>query len=324
MALIVPVLATSMAWLSTRYLLVPLAIQTVLIVLASSQLGERLARTERAAIGVSLSFLLAFGLLFWSSTTWPVKQQRTREIVQRIQEAQPLLEAVDVHQPAELMTNNRLYQVLNKPDHPQYLLFRSPDENPTAVPLLLQQLKEPYQPQFMLFDWTSHAIRTIELEPYRSALISAKDQLAPLQLTDEYSLYCVLPCRIDEAISINEALNSKLTLVGYRALASRGDEQGLYLYWKLDSPVIETPLIALTLRDEAGNVIFQTTSDPQQGTYPLNRWSLGEVITDYYLFSSTGIDSNQTYYLTVALDGSGAEETSSGSITIPIHFSTPA
>jgi hypothetical protein len=222
------------------------------------------------------------------------------------------------------MTNNRLYQILDEPDHPQYLLFQSPQEEPTTVPLLLQQLKGMHQPDFLLFDWTSHAIRTIEVKPYRALLTAAKNQLAPLQLTDAYSLYCVAPCRAEEAIPIGEAITPELTLVGYRALASHGGEQGLYLYWQLESPMNAARVITLTLRDEAGDVIFQTTGDPQQGTYPLNRWSPGEVVTDFYLLSSAEILANQTYYLTIALSGSEAVETPSGSMTIPIHFSVSA
>ncbi len=324
MALFGPVLATSMAWLFTRYLLVPLAVQVVLIVLAVSQLAERLARTERAATGVSLTLVLAFALLFWSSTTWGVKQQRTREIVRRVQEAQPLLEAAGVNQPAQLMTNNRLYQILDRPDHPQYLLFQPLIEKPATVSLLIQQLKGLYQPEFMLFDWTSHAIRTIEVAPYRSALLSAKDQLAPLQLTDDYSLYCVVPCRADAATVIDVALNPALMLAGYRALATHGDEQGLYLFWKLESPMDAAQLISLTLRDKAGNVVFQTTGHAQQGTYPLDRWRPGEVVTDYYLLSSVEVRPNETYYLTLDLVGSDAAGPSFGSITVSIHFSAPA
>jgi hypothetical protein len=324
MALVMPVVATSTAWLFTRYLLVPLAIQIVLIVLAGSQLGERLARTERATVGLSLALLLAFGLLLWSSTTWDVKGQRTREIVRRVQEAQPLLEAIGANQPAELMTNNRLYQILDEPDHPQYLLFQAPQEESASVALLLQQLKGPHQPDFLLFDWTSHAIRTIEVKPYRALLTAAKDQLAPLQLTDAYSLYCVVPCRAAEAIPIGEAITPELTLVGYRALTSHGGEQGLYLYWQLESPMNAARAITLTLRNETGDVVFQTTGNPQQGTYPLDRWSPGEVVTDFYLLSSAEILASQTYYLTVALGGSEAAERPSESTTIPVHFSASA
>jgi hypothetical protein len=113
-------------------------------------------------------------------------------------------------------------------------------------------------------------------------------------------------------------------LVGYRALASHESRQGLYLYWRLESPMNAAQLVALTLRDGAGDIVFQTTGDPQQGTYPLDRWSSGEMVTDFYLLSSAEILANQTYYLTVALVGSETVETPSGSITIPIHFSAPA
>ena len=235
MTLMVPVLATSMAWLFTRYLLIALAIQVVLIVLAARQIGGWLARSDRAAIGVSLSLLLAFALLFWSSSTWGVKQQRRQDIVQRVQKAQPMLAAMGVSQRAEFMTNNRLYQVLDKPDHPQYLLIQSPGEELETIPSFLHQIMGSHRPDILLFDWTSHAIRAMDVKPYRSALASAKDQLAPLQLTDEVSIYCVVPCRAKEATPIKEAISPALDLVGYRAFASYTDQQGLYLYWNIGS-----------------------------------------------------------------------------------------
>lgn len=326
MALFVPVLATSIAWLFTRFLLVPLAIQVALVVLASGQVGERLARTERAAVGISLLLLLAFGAIFRLGTSWDAKQGRTQEMVGRIEEAQPLLEAVGVNAPPELMTNNRLYQILDDPAHPQYPVFQTPEEEQAPLSAFLQQIRGPHRPDFLLFDWTSHAIRTIEVKPYRTALISAKDQLAPLQLTDAYSLYCVLPCRAGRATPVNEALDSGLTLAGYRALAGGGGRQGLYLYWTLDAPMPEARPVTLTLRNEAGDTLFQSSGHPQQGTYPLDRWSAGELVTDFYLLSSAGILPGRPYFLTISLDGSNPVEPDAGPdfMTVPIIFAPPA
>jgi hypothetical protein len=211
------------------------------------------------------------------------------------------------------MTNSRLYQQLDRPDHPQYLLFQSPGEEPTAVPDFLQQIKGANQPGFLLFDWTSHAIRTIDVAPYRSALTQAKDQLAPLQLTDDYSLYCSLPCGADEAVPVNETLDAALTLRGYRALAGRGDAHGLYLYWELASSPAPTPSLSLDLRDEQGTLIWRATGHPQQGTYPPERWKAGEVVTDFHLIAPAKVRPGATYDLTVSLGDSGQ-------ITVPIMF----
>lgn len=325
MALVVPVLVTSMAWLFTRFLLVPLAIQVALVVLASGQVGERLARTERAAVPISLLLLLAFAALFQFDTGWHAKQGRTHEIVRRIEEAQPVLEAVGVHAPSELMTNNRLYQILGDPAHPQYPVFQTPEEQQAPLSTFLQQIRGPHRPDFLLFDWTSHAIRTIEVKPYRTALISAKDQLAPLQLTDAYSLYCVLPCRAGEATPVNETLDSGLTLAAYRAVAGESGRHGLYLYWMLDAPVPEARPISLTLRNEAGNIVFQTSGHPQQGTYSLDEWNVGELVTDFLTLSAE-IRPDLPYFLTISLDGSNLAEPDVGPdfMTVPIIFSPPA
>ena len=95
----------------------------------------------------------------------PGTEQRTGEIVRRVKDAQPLLAAVGVAQPDELMTNNRLYQRLDRPDHSQYLLFQSSGDEPLPVAAFLQRIQGAQQPDFLLFDWTSHAIRTIAVEP---------------------------------------------------------------------------------------------------------------------------------------------------------------
>ncbi len=313
-ALFVPVLATSMAWLFTRYLLVPLAIQVVLVVLAAGQVGGRLARTDRAAVGVGLALLGVLALLFGLGTTWGAKQQRTREMVRRVEDAQPLLAAVGVARPDELMTNNRLYQRLDSPDHPQYLLFQSPGDQPLPVAAFRQRIQGGRQPEFLLFDWTSHAIRTIAVAPYRAALAAAKDQLAPLQSTEEYALYCVMPCGIEKATPVNETLGSALTLLGYRAFAGQGNAHGLYLYWQLAaSPSDEVGPLSLTLRDEQGTIIWQTTGYPQQGTYPPERWDAGEIVVDFHLISPSDIRAGATYHLTIGLGDSNH-------ITVPIIF----
>lgn len=325
MALFFPVLATSMAWLFTRYLLVPLAIQVVVIVLAVSQLVERVVSNERAAIGVGLLLLGLFSLLFLSSTNWGVKQTRTREIVRRVEDAQPLLAAVGVTRPDQLMTNNRLYQIMDEPDHPQYPLFQQSSDDSPDVAGFLQQIMGTLRPNFLLFDWTSHAIRTISVSPYRELLIAAKDRLAPLQLTDDYSLYCVVPCQVQEAHPVDAALSPELTLVGYRAF-SGGDQHGVYLYWRLSSSFNDSRQISVTVQGDDGAVLFHTIGDPQLGTFPIDQWPVGETVVDFYLFSSEEIDPDQTFYLTIDLmrPGLAGSQDVVSSLTIPVRFSPPS
>lgn len=322
MALFFPVLATSMAWLFTRYLLVPLAFQVVIIVLAVSQLAERVVPTERAAIGVGLLLLGLFSVLFLSSTNWGVKQTRTREIVRRVEDAQPLLAAVGVTRPDQLMTNNRLYQIMDEPDRPQYALFQQPIDGSSDVAEFLKRIMGTLRPNFLLFDWTSHAIRTISVSPYRELLATAKDRLAPLQLIDDYSLYCVVPCQVEEASPVDMALSPELTLVGYRAITG-GNQHGIYLYWRLSSPVNDSRQISVAVRDEEGVVLFHTVGDPQLGTFPIDQWPVGEAVVDFYLFSSEVIESDQTIYLTIDLiePGEVGSQEENASLTIPVRFS---
>lgn len=154
MALFLTVAITSMGWLFTRFLLIPLAIQVVVIVLAASQLSERLFKMDHSATIGSLLLLSAFALLFWFNTTWPVKQQFTQEMVRRVEDIQPILEAVGISQPEDLITNNRLYQDIADPTHPQYPLFQQPTNKRVPVSEFLQQIIGQRSPSYLLFDWT--------------------------------------------------------------------------------------------------------------------------------------------------------------------------
>lgn len=304
LALVVPILATSMAWLFTRYLLVALALQGVLIILALTQLAGRVIHDEPAAAVAGLALVGGFGLLFWFSTTWGVKAERAAAMTGRILAAQPLLAAVGVDGPAALMTNNRLYQRTDHPQRPAYLLFRSPGDPPAATADFLSAIIGPYTPDFLLFDWTSHAIRTLPIDERRAELETARDLLTPLVANDEFLLACLLPCRADEAVPIGAAISPTLTLDGYLALAGSGGPHGLYLYWRLSEPAAEAVPLSLTLRDAAGAVVYQYDDHVQGGTYPLDRWPVGQAVVDFHLIPSPAITPGQTYYLSVGLAGS--------------------
>lgn len=324
MALFLTVAVTSMGWLFTRFLLIPLAIQVVVIVLAASQLSERLFIMEYSATIGSLLLLSVFALLFWFNTTWPVKQQFTQEMVKRVEDIQPILEAVGVTQPEELLTNNRLYQDIADPTHPQYPLFQQPRNERAPVSEFLQQIMGQRNPSYLLFDWTPHAIRTYNVQSYRSELATAKDYLAPLQLTDEYSLYCVLPCGAAEATTLQQPITPELTLAGYRAFTSHGNQHGLYLYWELQSPVDEEITLSLTLRNPSGETIFYLEGDPQQGTYPLHQWNVDQMVVDYHLFSSPNIVPGVTYELTIQIVAPETVPETPHRTVVPIIFSYPS
>lgn len=328
MALYVPIMITSMAWLFTRFLLVSLALQVVVIILTVSRLGSRLAGSTLSAERTSLALLSVYALSFWLGTTWRVKQERLQEMVRRVEEMQPILEAAGVGKPDELMTNNRLVQVIDDSRHAQYPIFFPPGDDYIAVPALLARITGSRQPSFLLFDWTSHAIRTYALRPYRSELIRAKDHLAPLHLTDEYALYCVVPCKANEATPVNLAATPALTLVGMRAISSRSsraDQHGLYLYWRLEETVEQSQRLSLTLRSEADGVVFHSVRDFQQGTYTLDEWPPGKLVVDYHLISSSEVVSGRVYYLTIALGARSTSELPSAheAPTIPIRFTFP-
>ena len=303
LALLVPILATSMAWLFTRYLLVALGLQVAFIVLALTQLAGRLIRDERSAGAAGVALVVGFALLFLLSTNWGVKAGRAATITGRILDAQPLLAAVGIDSPTALMTNNRLYQNTARPERTPYLLFRSPGDPPAATADFLRAIIGPYAPDFLLFDWTSHAIRTIPIRERRAELEAARDLLAPLVMTDEYMLACVLPCRADEATPVGAAVSPTLTLDSYRTLAGSGGPHGLYLYWRLSQPAADATPLSLTLRDATGTVVYEYNGHAQGNTYPLNRWPIDQPVVDFHPVPAAAVTPGQTYYLSINLAG---------------------
>lgn len=303
MALFVPILATSLAWLFTRYLLVALGLQVTLIVLALTQGGNRLVRAEPAATLAGVALVGGFGLLFLLTTTWDVKANRAVAITRRVLDAQPLLAAAGVDSQAALMTNNRLYQLTSHPERPPYLLFRSPGQPPVATADFLAAIIGPYAPEFLLFDWTSHAIRTIPIGERRTELEAARALLAPLLSTDEYLLACRLPCREEEATPVGASISSTLSLDGYRAIAGAGGPHGLYLYWRLSQPAAEVGPLSLTLRDAANTVVYQYDGHAQDNTFPLALWPVGQPVVDFHLLPAGAITPGQTYYLSIGFAG---------------------
>lgn len=317
LALLIPVLATSMAWLFTRYLLVMLALQVILMVLAAGHVARRVIAGERSAVVVSLITLSGIAILFLLSTGWNGKAERTREIVSRVISAQPLLAAVGVDSPQALMTNNRLYQVVNDPERAQYSLFQSPGEAADSLDTAayLATITGGRDPAFLLFDWTSHAIRTIPVLERRSELAAAEELLAPLSATDEYTLYCVLPCRADEAVPVGAAAGPELVLDGYRAIPGQDEQHGLYLFWRLLAPVNHLTSLDFTLRDPNGEIIYHSSGIAQNSNYPFDRRPAGESIVDFHVIGPARIDPEAVYELTV-----GPDDGSGSGLTIPIRF----
>jgi hypothetical protein len=304
MTLFVPILATSLAWLFTRYLLVPLSVQVVLIVLALTQLSGRLWKDERTATAAGVALVGGFGLVFMLSTNWGVKAERTAVITERVLAAQPLLAAAGVDSPAALMSNNRLYQIAADPVRPAYLLFRSPGDAPlTTTAGFLGAITGPHTPDFLLFDWTSHAIRTIPIRERRHDLETAGDLLAPLVSNDDFLLACMLPCGADEATPVGVAVAPGLSLDSYRAVYGTKALHGLYLYWRLNEAAAEATPLTLTLRDAVGAVIYQYDGHAQGGALPIDRWPAGQTVVDFHLIPASAITPGETYYLSAGLSG---------------------
>ncbi len=318
-ALFIPVLAASMAWLFTRFLLIALCLQVVLIVLALTQVGEhqQLIRHKTAVSAILIGTTLAIFLL---STNWHQKEERVREVTQAIRELNPILTAAGASHPSDVISNNRLFQTTQS-NHDKYENFNAYGNDP-SLPLnqFLEKILTDKNSHYLIFDWTSHAIRTFDYQAYRDQLIQAKSQLVPIYLSADHSVYCLYPCNLEEMNLTPLEATENFQLLGYNAyLSQAGDVQGIYLYWSANSTVSEDYRFDAQLLDDSGKVLFQRNQYPHQGTYLTESWDVEKPVVDFFFLTADGISPDQEYEIVIQLTGRDGDRPPP--LSIPIRFS---
>lgn len=324
MALFIPILAASMAWLYTRFLLLALGLQVVILILAITQAGDRLL-SPRYRPYVLAGFTLGLIGLFVVTTGWSAAEQRVREMTQRVAKMNTTLSAAGAQAINDVISNNLLYQTLDGPGHERYEHFRSYN-NDTSLTLseMLERIIGDRDGRFLIFDWSTHAIRTYDYDSYRSEMLRDKQLLVPLQITDEVTLLCRYPCRLtppdDEPIS----LGSDLELLGHEAyLGDDGTMSGIYLFWRATSAIDRNYVIRLEILDAAGQLLASNTGAPQLGTYPTSSWPVGQRIVDYHQLPGAAIEPGHEYRLRITLEDEGGRPTGIPSLELPATFSQP-
>jgi len=293
-SLFIPVLITSMAWLFFRFLLVTLTIQALLMGTAISWLGNKFFPKHATAFQVVS--IMAILLLFLPTTHWHIKPKIRADMALRNALITPLLQASGIQSPTMLLSNNRLYQISSEPSHPRYGLLKPFDENtPMDLPMFLKTIAPDKAASFLLFDWSEHAIRNIDYRMYQEDMLNAGELLLPLQIADDYSLYCQMPCKSIVRKPLPLSPNDILKTLEYAAFSSSDySTQGFYLFGKATKPIFEDVTIQITLHDATDNLV--------QYTLPSSKWFYNYTEgTNFQLLAIPDFHPSKNYVLTIEL-----------------------
>ena len=100
------------------------------------------------------------------------------------------------------------------------------------------------------------------------------------------------------------------------------------LYWQALRGMHDDYLMAVELRDEAGDVCAEQADRPVDGTYPTTRWEEGEVLRDWHDLRVPATTAQGTYEVYVQVRDGGAVlgELSLGQVEVggrPHYFTAP-
>lgn len=106
----------------------------------------------------------------------------------------------------------------------------------------------------------------------------------------DLSLYVMTAAAADDTIQhpLHADLGDQVRLLGYALSVERvapGDTLLLTLYWQALSPVVERYTVFTHLLDASEQIRAQMDSEPQGGSLPTDRWTVGQVVQDNYALS---------------------------------------
>jgi uncharacterized membrane protein len=103
----------------------------------------------------------------------------------------------------------------------------------------------------------------------------------------DLSLYVMAPAGAEGANPnpLQLDMGDRIRLVGYAVDSQKVAPGGtllLTLYWQALAPIEKRYTVFTHLLDEDGQIQAQMDSEPQGGSFPTDRWAVGEVVTDNY------------------------------------------
>lgn len=271
--LLLPTLSTALAWLAPRFLLVPLAIHTLLIVALIDWLASwlPLARSYRLATG-ALALLVGIGqagpAIEWLRTPGMTIASQTTK----------LLRLAGMQEPAQVGTNNWLLHAADTDEHTVFVQLSNVLPYPGSIDELLSK-PQAAELQYLVLDYQANAGDYSAIKP---DALADKDRIAPLSLDTQETIFCIQPCQIESSTPDQVSFANGMRLIGHR-LRTADQRVALYLYWQTDRALTEEYIVSLRVLDDQGNVVTQQDGAPQLGTYPTTSWQPGTPIVDYHL-----------------------------------------
>gem|GEM_PF-2618928 len=304
MTLLVPLAVTALAWLAPRFFLVPLWIEAVLIAWLAYRLvqvvpWERLARAaHRTADGgtstgsrwphgeirhgeipyaavASLLLVAAFGLQLPAAIEWFSEPPMTRPV-----EVNDFLRLAGMEDPRRVATNDPYLHAADEATRTRYVQIYAVDPKPdSAEALLANPLAADWQ--YLVLDYRNGFGSYDDL---RNEFREARDSLAPLALSEDRDVFCVVPCAADQATPAGITFENGMRLTGYGVNTAAG-EGSLYLYWQADEPLSRSYKVSVRVLDASGRELVQVDSVPQLWTYPTTAWEPRKTVVDFYSWS---------------------------------------
>lgn len=275
MVALVPLSVTALAWLSPRFLLLTLWIQALLITWLAFCIKNTLPLTKRIRsplIGVIL--LLLTIVLQWE----PTNQWFNIPPVTRPQEVNNFLRLAGMQDAQRASTNDPYLHATDEPARTRYTqsYFVMPNPN-TAEEFLTHPSVNDWQ--YLVMDY-QHGFG--EYAPLRDEFVGAKSYLAPLMLTEQRDIFCVVPCSFKEAKPINLIFDNGIQLSSYQ-VGQIEEQIVLYLYWKTEVELEQSYKISVRFQNSSGEDITQIDNIPQLWTFPTNAWPVQKLVVDFYL-----------------------------------------
>jgi hypothetical protein len=87
---------------------------------------------------------------------------------------------------------------------------------------------------------------------------------------------------------VDASLADSVRLIGYESLVSeaqprgRGQQLGVYLYWRTDQPLSQRYKVFVHVVNAEGKLVAQHDGEPQIGAYPTDKWEPGQVVCDFH------------------------------------------
>lgn len=269
-----PLAITAMAWLSPRFLLLPLWIEAVLITWMAFHLVQLIPLPKRAQLASAggLLLILIAGLQWQSVNEWLRSKPGNDPLA-----VNSFLRLAGMQEPERVATNDPYLHASDETLRTRYTQTYWVDPSPSTVDDLLGK-PAAKDWEYLVMDYSRGFGNYEEI---REALGQAKDRLAPLALTERRDIFCVYPCAFPEAQPIDLDFGPGMHLVGYQ-LHGTSNEGALYLYWRANTKLTSSFKVSMRVTDSSGKIFYQTDNVPELWTWPTTEWRPQELVVDFY------------------------------------------